>query len=479
MKRFLSIVLILVLVLGMCSFTACDLLDDEKDSADTTTTTTTTTTTPPINPPDEDCEHDFTDWRVIKEASYTETGYKIRVCYLCEEVDGAVIPLLKEKITLWVSPTMGVQEFTEAKIEEFFAAHPEYSKYEVVIETVGEGDAATEVLWGVKSTPDMYCFAQDQLYRLVQNNALAPLGQQASQTVKNNNDSGSVKAASVGETLYAYPMTSDNGYYLYYDASVISDEEAKSVEGIIAACQRSGKTFGYNLSNAWIMASFFFAQPVDGGEPLCTSKWTFSADGKNAVAVNDTFNSANGLIAMKVMNALATSGVWIDNSDYFGGTAAIVTGIWNNNQAEAVYGKNMRAAKLPTFTVDGETYQLGSFSGYKLLGCKPQTDPERAELCQELALYLTSEEAQLERYYEFGWGPSNTNVQADEDVKNNMSLTALIEQNIYAQPQGTIPGDWWVTAAKLGVMASDSSSTEADLSAALNTYEEAIQNMIE
>ena len=103
MKRFLSIVLILVLVLGMCSFTACDLLDDEKDSADTTTTTTTTTTTPPINPPDEDCEHDFTDWRVIKEASYTETGYKIRVCYLCEEVEGVVIPLLKEKITLWVS----------------------------------------------------------------------------------------------------------------------------------------------------------------------------------------------------------------------------------------------------------------------------------------------------------------------------------------------------------------------------------------
>ena len=381
------------------------------------------------------------------------------------------------EITLWVSTTAGVKEFTEQQVEAFKAAHPEY-KFNITVQTVGEGDAATEVLKDVATAPDMYCFAQDQISRLVQGGALAPLGQQASATVSANNDSGSVNAATVGGTIYAYPMTSDNGYYLYYDSSIVSDEQAKTLEGIIEACAAKGKKFGYNLTNAWIMAGFFFSQPVGGGAPLCTSTWTYSEDGKNAIAVDDNFNSNNGLIAMKAMNALANSGVWVDAADNFGGTGAIVTGIWNANNAEAEYGDNMKATKLPTFTVDGETYQMGSFSGYKLIGCKPQENAEKGKICSDLALYLTSEEAQLERYYEFQWGPSNIAAQGNQDVQENKLLSALLEQNVYAQPQGVIHSDWWTEAAALGTLAGEATKTDAELLAALAAYEEKINAMI-
>ena len=380
-------------------------------------------------------------------------------------------------ITLWVSTTGGVKEFTLEQIEAFKAAHPEYS-INVTVETVGEGDAANEVLKDVATAPDMYCFAQDQISRLVQGGALAPLGVKATETVKNANDSGSVGAATVGGTVYAYPMTSDNGYYLYYDSSKITDEQAKTIDGIIAACKASNLKFGYNLTNAWIMAGFFFSQPVGGGTPLCTSTWTYSEDGKNAIAVNDNFNSASGLVAMKAMNALANSGVWVDSADNFSGTAAIVTGIWNANAATAEYGDNVKATKLPTFTVDGKTYQMGSFSGYKLIGCKPQTDDMKAKICADLALYLTSEDAQLERYYEFQWGPSNMAAQANQDVQDNALLAALLEQNVFAQPQGVIPQDWWTEAANLGTIAAKADQTEADLLEALATYQEKIDAMI-
>ena len=312
-------------------------------------------------------------------------------------------PQKKDKITLWVSTTEGVKAFTEQQVADFMAAHPEYN-FEVVVETVGEGDAATEVLKDVATAPDMYCFAQDQISRLVQGGALAPLGADVAATVTSNNDAGSVGAATVGSSIYAYPLTSDNGYYLYYDPDVVSDEQAKTLEGIVKACQDKGVKFGYNLTNAWIMAGFFFAQPENGGAPLCSSTWTYSDDGKVAVGLEDNFNSDNGLVAMKAMNWLANSGAWVDSADNFAGTGAIVTGIWNANQAESAYGDNVKATKLPTFTVDGETYQMGSFSGYKLLGCKPQEDPERAKFCSDLALYLTSAEEQLDRYYDFQWG---------------------------------------------------------------------------
>ena len=381
------------------------------------------------------------------------------------------------EIKLWVSTTAGVDALFLEQVEAFKAAHPEYN-FNITIETVGEGDAATEVLKDVATAPDMYCFAQDQISRLVIGGALAPLCTQAAATVKAENDSGSVGAATVGGNIYAYPFTSDNGYYLYYDSSVVSDEQAQTLEGIIEACRKAGKKFGYNLTNAWIMAGFFFAQPVGGGDALCHSNWTYSEDGKSAIGIDDNFNSENGLVAMKAMHALANSGVWVDSADNFAGTGAIVTGIWNANAAEGEYGDNMKATKLPTFTVDGETYQMGSFSGYKLLGCKPQTDEKKAEICNALALYLTSEEAQLERYYEFQWGPSNKAAQANQDVQGNALLAALLEQNVYAVPQGVIHADWWTEAAALGTLCAEADKTDADLLAALATYEEKVNGMI-
>ena len=87
------------------------------------------------------------------------------------------------EIKLWVSTTAGVDALFLEQVEAFKAAHPEYN-FNITIETVGEGDAATEVLKDVATAPDMYCFAQDQISRLVIGGALAPLGTQAAATVK-------------------------------------------------------------------------------------------------------------------------------------------------------------------------------------------------------------------------------------------------------------------------------------------------------
>ena len=381
------------------------------------------------------------------------------------------------EVLLWVSTTPGVKEFVEGQVADFIAANPEYAQYTVKVEAIGEGDAAGQVLLDVATAPDMYCFAQDQITRLVQAQALAPLGVQASAKVSEENDAGSVGAATVGGQIYAYPYTSDNGYYLYYDSSVISDEQAKTVEGIVAACRAATKKFGYDHDNGWYTAGYFFSQPVGGGAPLCTSTWVVD-DNAKFVGVNDTFNSANGLIALRGMRQLTSqTDVFVSECDKFGGTAAVITGTWNVSNVEAEYGDNMKATKLPTFTVDGVEYQMGSFSGYKLMGCLPQPEGYEAKgaFCQALAQYLTSEKAQLERYFEFQWGPSNKAAQADPDVMDNEILAALAYQNLYAQPQGTIEGKWWDTVALLGTA---SSTPTKDLAEALAEYEAAIKAAI-
>ncbi|MCR4875736.1 MAG: extracellular solute-binding protein, partial [Clostridiales bacterium] len=125
------------------------------------------------------------------------------------------------EIKIWVAEA--VVDFTKEQVETFKAAHPEYANMTVVVEPVGEGDAASNMITDVEAGADIFGFAQDQLARLVSAGALETVEESNAEAVKAENDAGSVAAVTLGDTMYAYPMTSDNGYFLYYDKSVVTD----------------------------------------------------------------------------------------------------------------------------------------------------------------------------------------------------------------------------------------------------------------
>ncbi len=365
-------------------------------------------------------------------------------------------------ITMWVSELPGVADLFQQQIDAFEAANPGIV-INATIDGVTEADAASQVIGDILTAPDMYCFAQDQLARLVQAAALLAPNETVANRLRTANDSVSVAAASVAGQMYAYPMTSDNGYYLYYDTSIISDPT--SLEAIIADCEANDVEFHFALENAWYTASFFFATG-------CHSNWTTDPTGK-FTGIDDTFNSPEGLIAMKGMQKLAQSPKYVSDADSFANVGAIVTGIWHANSAAEHFGANLGATKLPSFTVDGQSYQLGSYSGNKLLGVKPQADGKKGLVLSLLAEYLTNEECQLQRYELAQWGPSNLAAQQNESVKSNISLNALAAQNEHAVPQGNISGAWWDIAKVLGADAKAATS-DADLQAALDVYDEKI-----
>ena len=392
-------------------------------------------------------------------------------------VAGAALSLTSCKTeidyTIWVSETSGVAELTTQQIEAFKKEKGYDFTFEV--QGVSEADAATNMITDVESGADIFCFSQDQLARLVEAGALMKLGDTAAAEVRANNDGIAVKAASVAGKLYCYPLTSDNGYFMYYDKSVVKETSIDSLEAIIADCEAAGKNISFELqTSAWYIASFFFATG-------CKSEWTTDETGK-FVSIDDTFNSPEGLIAVKGMKKLLDSTCHVSSSkasDFNAATpsAVVVSGTWDYTTAKGALGDNFGVADLPSFEVDGQSYHLGSFSGNKLLGVKPQTDIERAKLLNELGSYLTNETAQLKRFEEFGWGPSNKAAQATDAVKNDLALSALAAQNEYAIPQGQIKGSWWDIAK---VIATDvkAAADEAGLQAALDTYKKAIEKTL-
>ena len=339
-------------------------------------------------------------------------------------------------VKIWVAEN--VVDFTKEQVEAFKAANPEYAGMNVIVEPVGEGDAASNIITDVEAGADIFGFAQDQLARLVAAGALLDVEPENAEVVKAENDAGSVAAVTLGDTMYAYPMTSDNGYFLYYDKSVVTDPS--SLEQVLADCEAAGKNFYMEINSGWYQTAFFFGAGCE---------LTFNSDNEGQlVAMNSTYASDNGVKALKSMIKVAASPAFVNGSSISNATniGAIVDGTWDAGAAKDVFGDNYAAAKLPT--VDG--YQLGGFGGFKMLGVKPQTDDDKLAACDALAAYLTSEEVQLARYNAVGWGPSNLNAQQNEAVQADEALSALAAQLAFCAPQGQYPGEYWGLATALG-----------------------------
>ncbi len=366
-------------------------------------------------------------------------------------------------ITVWVGEA--AVDLTKKQIDDFNKNNELGITFNAIVNGVSEATSADQMLVDVSVGADIYCFAQDQFARLVQGGALAELDAEAAKEVKAANDPGVVAAATTGDKMYAYPLTSDNGYFMYYDKTVIPEEDVDSLEKLIADCEAAGKYFAFETNtSAWYIASWFFATG-------CKSEWTTDDSGA-FISVADDFNSDKGLIAVKGMKKLVDSKFHVSSSsgDEFASDAAIVvTGTWNFEAIQKLLGDHMGVTDLPSFEVDGKEYHLGSFNGCKLMGVKPQSDSIRLLALQLLAEYLTDEARQMERFDALSWGPSNLNAQKSDAVQNNPGLAALLKQNQYSRPQGQIHGAWWDIAKVIGDDVK-AATDEAGLKQALQNY---------
>lgn len=335
-----------------------------------------------------------------------------------------------EKVTLKVWADQGELALTEKLCNEFAAQHPE-KEYTFVYGAVGAVDGKARYLEDPAAAADVFLFADDQLVDLVKADALYEVTRNTDAIIAANTP-GSIRAASYDGTLYGYPMTSDNGYFLYYDKSVFTDDDLATLDGILAAANAAGKKVHMDISNGWYLASFFLGNG-------CTLT---IEDGKQII----DFNNANGLAAAEAIRAFCNDPAFVtgDDSVLAGGIgdaiACGVSGTWMATAIQEKLGDNYGCCKLPTFTCSGEQVQMGSFLGCKIYGINSQTAyPVDA---MELAEYLTSEQSQIERYKELNYGPSNVNALKEDSIASNQALQALSDQSAYAVSQMVLGGFW-------------------------------------
>lgn len=422
MKKLLALLLALAMVFGLV---ACGSSSGESTTAETGSAETS-------------------------QAEGTDTG----------STEKAVVSL-----TMWGAEED--QTMLRQMADEFIAAYADQADITITLGVESEATAKDTILTDVTAAADVYAFADDQINELVAAGALQAIPEEMGlEEIKSANVAGSVEAATVDGTLYAYPMTADNGYFMFYNSEYFTEEDVQSLDRMMEVAAEAGKQVGMTISDGWYIYSFFKGAGLelglaeDGVNNICN--WNEEPGADVCQAILD-ITSNPGFI--NVLDADLVAGM----KD--GSIIAGVSGTWNAAVAEECWGENYAACKLPTYTLNGEQVQMSSFSGYKLVGVNPHS--ANVGYAMLLAQWITNEENQNTRFEERGMGPSNLNAAASDAVQAAPAIAALAEQAAYATPQ-RVGANYWTPAQTLGSILVNGNPDGTDLQELIDTAVEGI-----
>lgn len=359
------------------------------------------------------------------------------------------------KLTLWCSETTEYQGAMKEIVENFKKEYKDVT-FDITIGAESEANCKDDVLKDVEAAADVFVFADDQLKGLVDAGALQSIDATYTYNPAETNSKATVEAATMNGKLYAYPLTASNGYFLFYNKNLLTEEDVASWDALLAAAEKQGKTVGMEVSGAWFLYGFFRGAGLN---------MALNEEGKNDCNWNATDTKYKGKDVAEAITKICKSPAMVNcvNEDaqtfaLSGKMIADVNGTWATSAFQKAYGDGYAAVKLPTFTVAGEQVQMGSFAGYKFVGVNAYS--KQTGWAMLLAEYITSQESQSKIAAATGEGPANTTAASSENIKLLPALAALAAQSEFADVQRV--GDaYWGPAATLGQKLVDGDYTDA------------------
>ena len=137
-------------------------------------------------------------------------------------------------------------ESLQKMIDSFKQKYAGQADFDITIEPSGDADTRNNVLSDIHNAADVFSMPDDQLYSLIAGGALSPVVNQAE--IKSANLPDAVDAASYQGTLYAYPYTADNGYFLYYNKEYLLDSDVQTFDRILEVATENEKKVSMELN---------------------------------------------------------------------------------------------------------------------------------------------------------------------------------------------------------------------------------------
>ena len=342
--------------------------------------------------------------------------------------------------------------------EQFNAEHP---NWDITFEygTCSEGDAGKNVSQDPSAAADVYMFATDQIKTLVEASAISQLGGDTATYIQNTNSEAMVDAVTYDGKIYGVPFTT-NLFYMYYDKSVFSEEDVKSLDTMLEK-----GTVAFEIENSWHIQAFFLATGCSFGEN------TIDFGGEKGV------EAATYLVNAVKSGKLKQGGVALLQD---GQVNAAFSGSWDAGNAKEFLGDNYAAAALPSIESENGDGVLRTMASAKAIGVNPNT--QYPQVAVALAKYLGGEEAQKAHYDLLGVVPCNTALLEDEAFQNDpvaIAQNAAFDNTSIIQPNWLTNECYWTPASDFGKAITGGTVTLDNVAEQVELFNEQMNNAIQ
>ena len=363
------------------------------------------------------------------------------------------------EINVWA--TAAEEAVINKVVANYNEGRPADEQFKVKFTPVAEGDCGVTLSKDptVDGAPALFLCADDHIADLTSKNIIAELKGARREKIEAENTDVAVLGVTQNGSVWGYPVTSDNGYFMWYDKSQVDANTVGNLEALLAHAKSIGKSVLMDLPNGWYANSFIMSPQACGVNSLY---WSKNADGQNVYTT--TWDSEIGVKVSEYAANLLTP-YYADGTLKIGSNEVIqagfadrsmiaaVSGTWMENLLEAEIGADLAADKLPEYHIDGKAYQMASFGGSKVY-CINKTRPvEEQKTAAALAELLTGKDAQLVRFEERASLPCNKEAAADPRYTEHVSIggAAFVKQSAFACVQSQTAEDrYWDIGKAIG-----------------------------
>lgn len=323
--------------------------------------------------------------------------------------------------------------------ENFAALHPEWD-ITFVYGVSDEASAAGAVAQDPEASADVFMYANDTLTIMTDANALAKFGGIYAEELQATNSETLLDSLTLDGNIYGVPFTT-NTWYMYYDKSVFTEEDVKSLDTMLEK-----GVVSFPFVNSWYLPAFYFGNGCtlfgDGTQEELGADF----GGENAVEVTEYLVDLAANPNFKIdQDGSGLAGLRDDSIN------AIFSGSWDAAAVQEILGDDMGVAALPTYTLNGEEKQMYAYAGSKAIGVNTATKYMKASV--ELAMYLGSAEAQRLHYELRNVIPCNTELNSDPEIAADPVVQAqndTFDRTSILQPFVAAMNNCWTPVENMG-----------------------------
>lgn len=323
--------------------------------------------------------------------------------------------------------------------ENFAALHPEWD-ITFVYGVSDEASAAGAVAQDPEASADIFMYANDTLTIMTDANALAKFGGIYAEELQATNSETLLDSLTLDGNIYGVPFTT-NTWYMYYDKSVFTEEDVKSLDTMLEK-----GVVSFPFVNSWYLPAFYFGNGCtlfgDGTQEELGADF----GGENAVEVTEYLVDLAANPNFKIdQDGSGLAGL------RDGSINAIFSGSWDAAAVQEILGDDMGVAALPTYTLNGEEKQMYAYAGSKAIGVNTATKYMKASV--ELAMYLGSAEAQRLHYELRNVIPCNTELNSDPEIAADPVVQAqndTFDRTSILQPFVAAMNNCWTPVENMG-----------------------------